>query len=60
MLTARDLRDCFRDRLVDENWVADHEMRGLIPIILNGILRKSVLFTFVLLSNTYYRAPRGE
>lgn len=43
MLTAGDVRDCFRDRLIDGDWVVPHEMRGLIPIILNGILRKLVL-----------------
>lgn len=60
MLIAGDLRNYFRDCIIDGNQDLPREMYGLMPIILNTILRKSVLSSLVILSTNYYRARRGE
>jgi hypothetical protein len=53
LLTAIDLRDSFRDMVADRVYSLPPERVELLPIVLNGIMRKSVCFSLVVFSNNY-------
>jgi hypothetical protein len=53
LLTTIDLRDSFRDMVADRVYSLPPETVKLLPIVLNGIMRKFVRFSLVILSNNH-------